>query len=274
MSGLMDFAQGASKGMVAGGLGAPVDLAALALNSLIAGGGYAGHQMGLLESPPGLIDKPIGGSEWIADRMRGAGLLQDNPGSTADVLGQVAGGLLGPLTAAKSPKIASGLLGVADNWANASSPPFGSFSAQLGAISPEGRARLLADLAAGRGSGTYRLGDVTDGQAKMLGKSGMRAKSRDVLMTDDVLRHLYDKRILEENFTPAEVALFAEQAMAKRSRVDLNPAKARQQPSLLNEGLRDSVTGRRYDSRMPLAELGDGYEVRSVVPDGLPPRKK
>jgi hypothetical protein len=168
----------------------------------------------------------------------------------------------------------SGLFGAAENIAHASVPPYGSLSAQLGAISPEGKARLLADLTAGKGSGTYRLGDVTEGQAKLLRQSGLRSTSRDVLMTDDVLRHLHDKRMLAENFTPAEIAMFAEQAMAKRSRVDLNPAKARQQPSLLNEGMRDAVTGRRYDARMPLSEVDGGYEARSIVPDGLPPRKK
>jgi len=115
MAGLLDFIQGASKGFWAGNLGAPVDMATIALNSLIAGGGYAGHKVGLLSTPPALIEKPVGGSEWIAEKMRGVGLLQDNPGSQADAYGQVAGGLLGPVVAAKSPQIASGLLQAADN---------------------------------------------------------------------------------------------------------------------------------------------------------------
>ena len=115
MAGLLDFLQGASKGFWAGNLGAPVDMAALAANGLIAAGGYAGHKLGLLQTPPDLIEKPVGGSEWIADKMRGAGLLQDNPGSAADAYGQVVGGLLGPLVAAKSPQIARGLLQAADN---------------------------------------------------------------------------------------------------------------------------------------------------------------
>lgn len=105
-----DFFQGINKGFWAGGAGAPVDTLTLALNALIAGGGYAGHKMGLLNTPPGLIEKPVGGSEWIADKMRGGGLLNDNPGSTADNFGNVIGGLLGPVTAAKAPQIARGLL--------------------------------------------------------------------------------------------------------------------------------------------------------------------
>ena len=115
MAGLLDFVQGANKAFWAGNLGAPIDMATLALNGLIAGGGYAGHKIGLFSTPPGLIENPVGGSEGLADKMRGAGLLQDNPGSQADAYGQVAGGLLGPVVAAKSPQIASGLLQAADN---------------------------------------------------------------------------------------------------------------------------------------------------------------
>lgn len=110
MGTLNDLLQGTSKGFWAGGAGAPVDTLTLALNALIAGGGYAGHKMGLLNKPPDLIEKPVGGSEWIADKMRSGGLLADNPGSTADNIGNVLGGLLGPLTAVKAPQIARGLL--------------------------------------------------------------------------------------------------------------------------------------------------------------------
>lgn len=108
---------GTTRGAVAGGMGAPVDAATLALNALLAGGGYAGHKMGLLQSPPGLIENPVGGSEWIAGKMRGMGLLNDTPGTTADNWGIALGGLLGPLTAAKAPQIARGLLHGADNLA-------------------------------------------------------------------------------------------------------------------------------------------------------------
>lgn len=144
----------------------------------------------------------------------------------------------------------------------------------MGAISPEGKARLLADLQAGKGSGTYRLGDVTEGQANQLRRAGLKSTSNDVLMTNDALRHLHDKRVMLEGYSPEEVLRFAEQAMAKRSRVDFDPGKARQQPSLLNEGMRDLVTGKRYDARMPLGSVGDAFDARSAVPDGLPPRKK
>ena len=106
---LMDTAQGVSKGFWADGLGGPVDLITTLANLGIAGGGYAGHKLGLLSQPPELIQNPTGGSEWIAQQMRQRGLLNDNPGSTADNYGRVAGGLLAPLTQARAPQIANAL---------------------------------------------------------------------------------------------------------------------------------------------------------------------
>ncbi|WP_440597251.1 hypothetical protein [Acidovorax sp. 22279] len=191
---------------------------------------------------------PVGGSEWIGQQMERAGAVTPERRPAAELLGSLAG----PSAATK----AATALGF------------------IAAMSAEGKARLLADLTAGKGSGTYRLGDVTQGQANMLEKVGLNAATTDVRMTDDAFRHLHDKRVVQEGYSPAEVATFAEQAMSKRSRVDLDLGKARQQPSLLNEGMRDPVTGRRYDARMPLDSQGDAFGVRSAVPDGLPPRKK
>lgn len=236
-------------------LGGPVDLAALALRPL----GY--------QHPA-----PVGGSEWIGQGMEAVGFVTPERRPAAEAMATLAapGAMVGA---------ARGLSRLAD-MGPAVVPSAGRFGPgasaveQLGAISPEGKARLLADLQAGKGSGTYRLGDVTGGQANMLGKAGLKATTTDVRMSDDAFKHLHGKRILQEGYSPEEVAKFAEQAMAKRSRVDLDPGKARQQPSLLNEGMRDQVTGKRYDARMPLDSQGDAFGVRSAVPDGLPPRKK
>lgn len=43
----------------------------------------------------------MGGSEWIAERMRRGGLLSDTPGSAADTAGSFTGGLLGLLAGVK-----------------------------------------------------------------------------------------------------------------------------------------------------------------------------
>ena len=98
---LQQYGQGASRGFWAGGLGAPADMGNTLLNLLIAGGGYAGHKTGFLNQPPALLGPPVGGSEWIAERMRSVGLLSDTPGSTADTAGNFTGGLLGLLAGAK-----------------------------------------------------------------------------------------------------------------------------------------------------------------------------
>lgn len=236
-------------------LGGPVDLAALALRPL----GY--------QHPA-----PVGGSEWIGQGMEAAGVVTPERRPAAEAMATLVspGAMVGA---------ARGLSRFAD-MGPAVAPSAGRIGAgapavnQMGAISPEGKARLLADLQAGKGSGTYRLGDVTEGQANQLRRAGLKSTSNDVLMTNDALRHLHDKRVMLEGYSPEEVLRFAEQAMAKRSRVDFDPGKARQQPSLLNEGMRDLVTGKRYDARMPLGSVGDAFDARSAVPDGLPPRKK
>jgi hypothetical protein len=225
-AGLRDLAGRAG----ASALGAPVDLASMAMAPL----GY---------SHPA----PIGGSEWIGQRLVDGGIVSEQRRPVAELLT----GLAAP--AAALPK---GL----------------AFAA---AMSPEGKARLLADLVAGKGSGTYRLGDVTEGQHKGLGKLfGQDGAARDVYMTDDATQHLLKGRINENGFLPAEVANFAENAMARGAKPDLNIAKQNQNPSLLGLPKRDAVTGRQYESRIPLEQIDNGYVVRTVVPEGLPARNK
>ncbi len=234
-------------------LGGPVDLAALALRPL----GY--------QHPA-----PLGGSEWIGQGMESAGMVSPERRPAAEAMAT----LIAPGAMVAGARGLSKLAVMGPNVAPSAGRVGASAVEQLGAISPEGKARLLADLQAGKGSGTYRLGDVTQGQAKMLEQAGLKSTTTDVHMTDDAFRHLHGKRIQQDGYSPEEVASFAEQAMARRSRVDFDPGKARQQPSLLNEGMLDPVTKKRYDARMPLDGQGDAFGVRSAVPDGLPPRKK
>jgi len=237
-------------------LGGPVDLAALALRPL----GY--------QHPA-----PVGGSEWIGQGMESAGVVTPERRPATEVLATLSapGAMVGA---------ARGLSRLAEMGPGVA-PSAGRFGAgvsavdQLGAISPEGKARLLADLQAGKGSGTYRLGDVTEWQAQGLERLfGRPVPSREVFMTDRATDHLLAGRVGANGFTPEEVARFAEQSMAGRARPDMNVAKGGQNPSLLNTGLRDPVTGRPYDARMPLRQVDEGYEVRSVIPEGYPRSNK
>ena len=76
----------ANRGMVAGSLGAPVDMATTLTNLLIAGGGYLGHKTGLLSQPPDLIDSRNvpGSSEWIGSKMEHAGAVSPNRNALAE----------------------------------------------------------------------------------------------------------------------------------------------------------------------------------------------
>lgn len=134
---LKNFSNGASRAFWAGNLGAPVDVAESALNLLIAAGGTLGKETGLLNEPPPLLSNSFGGSEWIANKMRGFGLLDDSQGTASDTAGAVFGGLLSPVGYAKSPQIASGLLQAAENAAAPS-----RLSKQAGMLRISGRGQI------------------------------------------------------------------------------------------------------------------------------------
>lgn len=97
----------ANRGMVAGTLGAPVDMATQAANLGIAGVGYLGHKTGLLSAPPELLDSRNvpGSSEWIGQKMQNAGAVSANRNPVAE-MGM---GLLSPV-AFKAAQKAGGLL--------------------------------------------------------------------------------------------------------------------------------------------------------------------
>lgn len=225
-------------------------------------------------------------TQYVADALPG-GLL--NPEWTPDRV-QQAGGLLTDFT-----PIVGGATGAVENAQdgnyglaalNAATVPLDVVSLGGGsllkagllgmAIDPAGKSRLIADLIAGMGSGSYKLGDVTQGQLNKLTQLfGRTPAGPDVMMSDKALGHLIDTRMTLDRFTPQEVGKFAEQALMPRAVVDLDVAKRFQNPALVSGGLLDPVTRQRYDARMPLDLLEDGsLGVRSVVPDGLRGRKK
>jgi hypothetical protein len=264
-----DLADAGNRGAFAGVLGAPVDLANGVANAAIMGGGLLGVGLGAwpASEAPMPIERPAGGSEWIGQK------LQDNGWVTAN-RNPLAEGLAGLALPAGFTKLASmlpmlelpGLRSMPASW-RGTAP---ALEQRGGPIYPEGKARLQSDLETGQPSGRYALGDVTEGQGKGLDRLyGSETAGREVFMTDDAYQHLVERRLVDQGFSPAEVAQFLEQAMSRRARPDLNPAKGGQNPSLLYQGARDPVTGRPYDSRVPLKQVDDGYEVRSVIPEGL-----
>ncbi|MEJ5148962.1 hypothetical protein [Comamonas sp. MYb396] len=192
---------------------------------------------------------PVGGSEWIGKQMEQVGAISPERRPAAELIANLA-------SPAALPKAAASGLSL------------------IAAISPEGKARLLADLMAGKGSGTYRLGDVTPGQQKALQRLGTPpTESRDVMMTDAAAAHMLDRRVNQDGFSPEEVVRFAEQAMQPRSSAWVDPAAKAHKPALSNSGLRDPVTGRSYTAHMPMAPNGESLDVVTVIPRGLPARK-
>lgn len=243
--GLLDVA---NRG-VAGLMGGPVDVAALALRPF----GY--------QHPA-----PVGGSEWIGNLMEQAGMVSPERRPTAEFLAS----LLTPSVGTGGAK-ALGLLSGMGPEVVGSAGRAGPLSAgyQLGAISPEGKARLLADLQAGKGSGSYRLGDVTEGQLKRLKDVGLPSPaSKDVFMTDSALEHILQSRIVGDGFTPEEVVNFAKQAMAPRSSA-VRGLGGKHKAALRNDEQLDRATGRQYAAQMPLRVPKDQMEVVTVIPKGL-----
>lgn len=123
----------ANRGMVAGSLGAPVDLATTLTNLLIAGGGYVGHKTGLLSQPPDLIDSRNvpGSSEWIGQKMQNAGAVSPN----RNALAEFGMGLLSPVAFKGAQKMGGLLYNVESNaLANAAKPSTMRMKTQRGAI--------------------------------------------------------------------------------------------------------------------------------------------
>lgn len=138
----------ANRGMVAGSLGAPVDLATTLTNLLIAGGGYVGHKTGLLSQPPDLIDSRNvpGSSEWIGQKMQNAGAVSPN----RNALAEFGMGLLSPVAYKGAQKI-GGLLYNAEQAAaaNAAKPSTLRMQGQRGVARIGGMADDVASYQGG-----------------------------------------------------------------------------------------------------------------------------
>lgn len=104
-------------------LGMPVDAAAQALNLGLAGVGYAGHKAGLLKEPLPLVEKPVGGSDWIAEKL----------GNADDGSGAYTAGRLTPLAVGLARMGGAGLTKLTDKMLTQGPAAHGR-AAQRGAI--------------------------------------------------------------------------------------------------------------------------------------------
>lgn len=118
MNGLTDAA---NRGGVAGVLGGPVDLATMAMRPF----GYS-------------VEKPVGGSEWVGQKMQDAGFVSPNRNALAEALASVA--VPGAMAKA-GPALYAAEQNAMMN-AMAPGPRSGSAAAQLGMIRIPGRGQI------------------------------------------------------------------------------------------------------------------------------------
>jgi hypothetical protein len=81
-------------------LGTPVDAVTNAINLGIAGAGTLGHKLGLVSTPPNVIESPIGGSEWFGQQMEQRGMVSPERNTYNEVMA----GLLMPAATTRAAK--------------------------------------------------------------------------------------------------------------------------------------------------------------------------
>ena len=81
-----------NRGAIGSTLGAPADMANTLANLAKAGYGFAGHKLGLLSADqmPEVNDNPVGGSEWIGNKMQEMGIVSGNRNPMAEGLAAAA----------------------------------------------------------------------------------------------------------------------------------------------------------------------------------------
>lgn len=270
-----------TRGVVAGTLGAPVDLANAVMNLGRAGVGYGGHKLGLLSDDqlPQLEGRPVGGSEWIGDKMQQAGLLGGYRNPTAEVL---AGGLLGPAVVANAPRAATGLLQFEANAAAAAAARPTAWG-QRGAFTPDGLAEALARLEAmKRGESPPRfIKGALQPTAKQQADSNAAfsqvtrgAQPPFAGPMDLNIGHIFDSRVsgaikpsgqIADAFAPADVVKWLESAGADSAAVQTR----RGLPHLENV-FTDPVTGESFTVRIPISgDMATGRQWASgLIPEG------
>lgn len=136
-----------NRGAVGGLLGTPVDMANGVLNAGKMAAGYIGNQTGLLsgDQMPQPDMMPVGGSEWIGQKMQDAGMVSPNRNMSAEMLAGLAGIPLTAMAAAKAGPMVE--KGIGQAMANAQMPStlnLPQYSGQRGAVSGSQGVRLIS----------------------------------------------------------------------------------------------------------------------------------
>lgn len=95
-----------------------------------------------------------------------------------------------------------------------------------------------------------------------------KASIHSVYMTAAATQHLIEYRLGVQAYSPEEVADFTETVMAASASPKVTVAENVRYPSLLSVAVLDQ-TERMFKLRMPLNKVEDGFEGRTVVPEGI-----
>lgn len=218
------------------------------------------------------------------------GLLGGLLGTAPDEM-QTYGSILDPQVAARADAVRSGAsigfpIATALNVLPAAGGIFSKFVGsaggypsllkQMGAIDPKGQKQLVEGLLNKTNPERYRLGDIKPHQAAdayVAGGSPV-GQSLDVFASPEILEdHARLVRMVEDKYTAPEVGLYAKQAMRPDSAV-IPPATKKDYPLLRSQTMVDPVTGKTYNAEMALKPVDDGFEAITIIPQGLPARKK
>lgn len=119
------------------------------------------------------------------------------------------------------------------------------------------------------------VGTVTEWQKKGIVDSGRYSPPLNNELHADIgtANHLQKRK--NENFSGDDLWDVVTNAMrndAKVSAPDFD--KNRVYPSLVSKGSKDKLTGKTYDATLPVAVEDGKMVIKTIVPDGLPARKK
>ena len=156
---------------VANVVGAPVDLATTLTNLGIAGGGFAAHELGLINSLPELIDPKTvpGSSEYIGAKMQSAGMVSPNRNPVAELGMTVLAPTLSPAAAQRLFALDQALL------KNAGAPR--TLSTQAGVVRVSGGKSKAAARNQKKGATSTVFDNVTDyDEAMAMARRGAHLK--------------------------------------------------------------------------------------------------
>lgn len=95
-----------------------------------------------------------------------------------------------------------------------------------------------------------------------------KASTYSVYMTAAATQHLIEYRLGVQAYSPEEVADFTETVMAASASPEVTVVESVRYPSLLSVAVLDQAA-RMFKLRMPLNKVEGGFEVRTVVPEGI-----